>query len=803
MSLENKLQINVAVLVALGALLLGMGQPSLEGVLLPVLAVFAAVTSVLFTDVYRLFELNRTLANLLAFAAVAYSLSDFYRNDPEQQLLAIANLLIYLQVVLLYQAKSSRVYWQLLVLSLLQVVVASALNLGVLFGVLLGTYLFVALSALTLFYACREIAAFDQVCRLADQQNKPTPKKRKKRRWPLRATASSLTPKPARSPETTAVGWQTVSQVITMGAATLFVAAFLFFSLPRVGDTTWRGPSGAAQRTIGFSETVSLTESGPLRISNRPVLRARLYDYATGRPTLAKSGLYLRGRILVRYSNGQWTQQSMTSETSLVALSSPPSRQGLVRQEYLLEPTNNATLFSVFPAYEEDGVDSLIRYDKNTRQLLRVGQRSAHAPYRYELITDGIRGGSQREFYPLSRPLGLYEFGGLTAGADLDAHTQLCATANQIVRDAGVSPDDQVATIEAVANYLRVDGGFAYSLDPDIVPDASLDPVEDFVANHRTGHCEYFASAMVLMLRHLGIPSRMVLGYYTNEYNSMGGYFQVRDKHAHAWVEAYVEPDQIPDGALLPGEDSSRGAWMRIDPTSTDEQFLLEANVTLWEQIKELGGYCQSLWNDYVLGLDSERQQKAIYDPLTGWVRSFFSAESWKQAGDEMRQELAGHAAPRRITGLIITFIIAGAIATLFVWRWKNVSLGGIRLLRRGSSSAATEEQQDRRAFAFYDRFEALLLSHGMARSPSQTPREFAGFAGGHLAESSEGRSAAHLPRMIVDAFYLVRFGHRTLDKTRVAELEQAIQDLKAALSKSDVETAGSSTAKGSESKRQ
>ena len=395
MSLENKLQINVAVLVALGALLLGMGQPSLEGVLLPILAVFAAVTSVLFTDVFRWFQLNRTLANLLAFAAVAYSLSGFYRNDPEQQLLAIANLLIYLQVVLLYQAKSSRVYWQLLVLSLLQVVVASALNLGVLFGVLLGAYMFIALSAMTLFYACREIAGFDQVCKLAEHEETPAPNKRKKRRWPLRATASSLAPKALRRPETAAVGWQTVTQVFSMGAATLLVSAFLFFSLPRVGDTTWRGPAGAAQRTIGFSDAVSLTGSGPLRISNRPVLRARLFDHATDEPTLAKSGLYLRGRILVRYKKGNWTQKRITSEKGAITLRSPPNRDGLVRQEYVLEPTNEATLFSVFPAYEEDGIDSLIRYDEVTRQLFRIGQHSAHAPYRYELITDGIQDGAQ------------------------------------------------------------------------------------------------------------------------------------------------------------------------------------------------------------------------------------------------------------------------------------------------------------------------------------------------------------------------------------------------------------------------
>src|SRR5688572_18551291 len=127
MPVERLLQIHVAVLAALGTLLLGMGQ---QKATLPVLAIFAAVTSVYFTDILRWFWLNRTLGNIAAIGGLLVaSYEFFYENPSEQQLLAIANLLVYLQIVLLYQKKNERRYWYVMVLSLLQVVVAAALNL--------------------------------------------------------------------------------------------------------------------------------------------------------------------------------------------------------------------------------------------------------------------------------------------------------------------------------------------------------------------------------------------------------------------------------------------------------------------------------------------------------------------------------------------------------------------------------------------------------------------------------------------------------------------------------------------------
>ena len=108
MQIEKRLAISIATLAVFGTLLLGMEQ---RNFLLPLLTLVVAVTSVYFTDIRRCFRLNHTVANIAALTAAGVSLYDFLQLHRTEQLLAIANLLVYLQIVLLYQEKNERVYW--------------------------------------------------------------------------------------------------------------------------------------------------------------------------------------------------------------------------------------------------------------------------------------------------------------------------------------------------------------------------------------------------------------------------------------------------------------------------------------------------------------------------------------------------------------------------------------------------------------------------------------------------------------------------------------------------------------------
>ena len=103
---------------------------------------------------------------------------------------------------------------------------------------------------------------------------------------------------------------------------------------------------------------------------------------------------------------------------------------------------------------------------------------------------------------------------------------------------------------KAFAIQLYFQENFQYKLGIKLTH-PEMDPVKEFLVYRKSAHCEYYASAMVLMLRSLGIPARYKVGYIVHEYNRTGGYFIVRDKDAHAWVQAYI-PDK---------------GWVDFDPT--------------------------------------------------------------------------------------------------------------------------------------------------------------------------------------------------------------------------------------------
>src|SRR5258708_38618741 len=193
MQVERLLQISMAALTALGTLLLGMGERDLT---LPVLAVIVAASSVYLTDVKAWLRLNTMGANAAGPVALAVTWHDWEGYESDSQLLAMTNLLIYLQFVLLYRHKNIRNYWLLALLSLMQVAVASALNLNIVFGFLLTAYLFVGLITLSLFYLYREQARFRPRFGAegvgGEGVQLPAPANGARRRWPLGDTSAQV-----------------------------------------------------------------------------------------------------------------------------------------------------------------------------------------------------------------------------------------------------------------------------------------------------------------------------------------------------------------------------------------------------------------------------------------------------------------------------------------------------------------------------------------------------------------------------------------------------------------------------------
>ncbi len=793
MRVERLLQISIAVLVSLSTLLLGMGERNLT---LPVLAIIVSASSLYLTDVKGWLQLNTTVTNLAGLVALGATYHNWDHFAGESQLLSMANLLIYLQFVLLYRKKNQRIYWLLILLSLLQVAVASALNLSIFFGLLLLIYLFVGLITLAMFSVYRDLRASEMSWLPWQQQEeaKATASPGEPRRWPLAAENPRFAGRPDEAEGDSGLTWGWVRQILTLGLMTVLFSTTLFFGLPRIGKAArWRSGHGRVLRTIGFSESVTLGELGEAYQNDNALMQAYFYEGETDEPyRIAGDAPLFRGALLTNYQNGQW-HRSLKSNSSPGWLEKtdpkdlPPDAQ-LVRQRIKLQPRPDTTLFSVFPIYRLHEVDSDLWYSRDQEQLYRKDAKRERE-FEYELYTTGFRDHLYSMVIPAARrPARFDKYNDELLQmpdetGEYSALTGLRSLAGQIVDE--VPSLDRERRARLLELYLRDVTRFRYSLKP-VERDLNLDPIEDFVTKHPVGHCEYFASALTLMLRSVGIPARMAIGFKGGEWNDAGKYYQVRELHAHAWVEAYVSADNLPLAVKNSPLAKENGAWLILDPTPAgddDDKYEL-FGLYSWKQLLDLS---QFLWSNYVLGMDSQRQQEAIYQPLVkrieGQLRQLADEEYRQGLLDQLSDRLGGQRFGLSQGWFSWQGLLVAATALLlgvFVYRSGRRAVKPARrwLARRFDRT----QRHYYRRIRFYERFEELLAEHRLERAANQTPREFALSVGGQFAESHATQHVAALPRRIVEAFYRVRFGARDLDDSESQTVDQAITELADAL---------------------
>lgn len=183
---------------------------------------------------------------------------------------------------------------------------------------------------------------------------------------------------------------------------------------------------------------------------------------------------------------------------------------------------------------------------------------------------------------------------GLQAGLDVYAISRppvALPRLDQLAAQVTAGSKTDLEAADRISSYLTTN--YQYSLQNG--PSAKdSNPIEAFLFEIKKGHCEYFASAMCLMLRKLGIPARIATGFYSKEWNERGHYFVVRMRHAHAWVEAYIEPF----------------GWISFDPTPQSGEPGFGSDVArLWE---ESWDFFNLRWNRYILSYDFERQRSMV-----------------------------------------------------------------------------------------------------------------------------------------------------------------------------------------------
>lgn len=754
MAIERLLQVFMAALAALGTVLLGMG---LRDAALPLAAIVAAMASVWLTDVTGWFHLHRAAAALVGAIVSLAAFREALPLDTVTSVMAIARLLVYLQILLLFLRKDSRVYYQLLVLSLLQVVVATVFNQTPAFGLLLVVYMFVALTTLASLFLYGEMQ--HQRAPAGQPPSRPS-------RWPLSGQMPTLSGD-SRWGSPPRVHAELFGRVATMGLGTLALTAVAFFMLPRLGQPAWRSVIVNVQRVVGFSGEVELGELGTVIEDPTEIMRVVLADASTGEK-LTTEGLYLHGTVLTRYTEGAWRGPHGRVES--VPLATTPTAPGaaVTRQTITIEPMESRELFAVRPFFAI-GEHSGLEVDPGRQQLLRAKAMCA-TRLTFTLATTAFRNGRQTIFVPCESPPNL------TALREYPAEEipSVVALANRWADELGPSAARRHTVAKYLEMRLRGSDQFQYSLQPQ-EGDRNIDPIENFVKNHQQGHCEYFATALALMLRSQGIPARLVVGYHSDEYNEFGGFFQVRQLHAHTWVEAYLMPDELADD--LAGSQWQRGAWLRLDPTPGSD----EAGGAVQAIFSPLGkgfDWLDFLWRNYVMEMDRTRQRQTIYEPALHRFQEAYAKISdpawWRRLGQNLL-----HALNPRNWNLENWFNWRGGLVTIVVC-WLGVLLfrGARWLLRRVRQAMRGDGTRGRVHVEFYRRLRVLLARQGLRPHAGQTPREFAEVAGARLARRLGDPALAPLPGEIVDAFYQVRFGRVPLDNPRHEAVEQALSRL-------------------------
>ncbi|MBJ94437.1 MAG: hypothetical protein CMP23_08145 [Rickettsiales bacterium] len=521
-----------------------------------------------------------------------------------------------------------------------------------------------------------------------------------------------------------------------VGLVLLLGTAALFLVLPRMQAGMLQAGMVSPLHISGFAERVRLGAVGSLKLSAKPVFRARVTD--RDGQALEDEGLYWHGLALDRFDGRSWE----LSEPERVPLSSlaaqtylgPPQEQPwALRAEVSLEPMDSDVLFHVPLA---TGLYGLTRLEAASTDGFYIPGRGSGGVGRssYVVYSDPSQPELEtlRDQDPSSAPAAL-----------LERYTQLprpfSPRFNEIAREWTEGATSAVDRALVVQRTLR--GDFDYSLDQE----ASTydDPLLAFLDEVQEGHCEYFATAMTVLLRSLGIPSRVVNGFYGGEWNPVGEYWLLRQRDAHSWVEVWFPS----------------AGWVIFDPTpAAGTGFGGRARLTIRARIAAIGDYAELLWEelllDYGLGAQVDGL-RAVFARLQAWGGGEGGGASFGALPGRLfslrapPSQGAEAAAERPALGLLLVALVLLLFAWRLGWLWRRPPHALLRRL------VVLMERDLRHRFREQDSCEPLTALGWARWAEGLEPGRFEGAV------------------QLVERYYAVRFGTARLDPALVRELRR------------------------------
>jgi hypothetical protein len=308
---------------------------------------------------------------------------------------------------------------------------------------------------------------------------------------------------------------------------------------------------------------------------------------------------------------------------------------------------------------------------------------------------------------------------------------RVAALAKDVIVQAGARNGYDEAS--AIESHLR--DNYQYSLD---LKAGGPDPLADFLFHVRSGHCEYFSTAMAVLLRTRGIASRVVNGFLPGEYNGASDAYTVRQSDAHSWVEVYFPQTK---------------SWVTFDPTPPAGR-AARVRTGLAAQLSKYGEALELMWFQYVVGYDKQEQRSLA----TSLRKDLLDL----RRGSSDALDRARGALPAVLRPLLMSIAGLGALVVLVLLGWRVRHLGW----RRGLKVWHVGSELDTSRVDFYERLIKLLEKQGLRRASSQTPLEFA--ASVDLSEA----------RAITNAYNRVRYGEEQLSASERKQIESLLFQL-------------------------
>jgi len=492
-----------------------------------------------------------------------------------------------------------------------------------------------------------------------------------------------------------------------MTATILVLAVPLFMVLPRVAPGVRTRPRGHAHLVSGFSERVELGEIGTIKESDAVVMKIRLSEPVSNLPPTLK----WRGVALEDYDGRAWTRnraprQRIPDSGGYFRLAGSSRGTGILWQTCFLEALSTDVLFAAGRVLAVSG---------DLEYLQRDGSGALYtAPHlfrrlRYTAISD---------ISPMDPELIPREQGAVPAVVresclGLPALDPRIAELTGRVTGHEMHPFSKARALE---RHLRE--SYRYSLELVGKP-GNPDPLAAFLFESRAGHCEYFATAMAVMLRQTGIPARLVNGFRAGEYNALGDAWVVRQYDAHSWVEAYFNPY----------------GWIEFDPTPVEPR---QERSALLRWVTGVTEAMDMWWWEGVVAYDIWKQSYLANSILSGFqdvqaeMRQGFSTLAGRSQAVLNRvldwppdSAVRGSAIILGTIGMAVALSVAlrrSRWAQRLLWRF-------VRAFHAGNRPALM--------LSFYGEAIELLAACGVKRLRSQTPLEFARDLAGHPASDS------------------------------------------------------------------